>query len=172
MGRARYWIGPKRLITLVLAIAIVAIFIIALVNFGLVVQIWAFVLIGVLLTGTIFTVVRQFWKQRGIHKGGNEMAYCPRCGQLVRWRDVFCSNCGARLDDLERGRGVREVRDRGHWEECPKCHGTFRIPCERCDAKGVILGNWELEPCPICNKTKIQECNYGCTHGQIWVSDR
>lgn len=52
--------GIRYILSLVLALAVTAIVIIGLINFGLMLEIWVKVFIGVLFAGAILAVVKRF----------------------------------------------------------------------------------------------------------------
>ena len=54
--------GMKKILTLIISIAIIAIIIIGLINFDLMVELWVKVLIGVLFAGVLVTVGRALFQ--------------------------------------------------------------------------------------------------------------
>lgn len=68
-------------------------------------------------------------------RGGNRMAYCPRCGEPVNARDRFCRNCGERLE----GGQPRSPQDK-------------RVRCEFCKGTGEDPGSGDVihGSCRVC----------------------
>jgi hypothetical protein len=86
------------------------------------------------------------------------MAYCPNCGNVIDRDAKFCKSCGKRLkNNAGPSQGIPNV----HREQCPTCHGTRSIRCERCDGFGKLRGPMFMETCPICHgsgKTRCPSC--------------
>lgn len=102
----------------------------------------------------------------------NQMAYCPKCGNVTGSRDVFCKSCGERLS-----RNMGSTRGQivhGSSTPCPQCNGKGVEKCPKCGGKGEIKAwreinpeAWWWETCEKCDGEGTIPCRNNCRNGLI-----
>jgi len=95
------------------------------------------------------------------------MNYCPKCGEKVQERDIFCKRCGTRLESGETALMERK-KAKNISKDCAFCDGKGKIPltmsaldramhrtvnCEVCGGVGKTFFPEEPQLCKACDGT-------------------